>query len=100
MKAALFSVLVTFTSLLWAGGGLSTKYDKWLNEEVVYIISAEERSQFSKLSTDAEREAFTERFWKIRDTDPSTEQNEFKKEHLDRIKYATHICSASPALHP
>jgi len=63
-------------------------YRKWLEEEVVYIISAREKEVFLQLETDRERDLFIEGFWKQRDPDPSTPENEFKKEHYRRIEYA------------
>src|SRR5207302_390855 len=46
---------------------LETPYKKWLNEDVGYIISDEERKAFSRLSTDEERQSFIEQFWLRRD---------------------------------
>lgn len=63
-------------------------YDKWLNEDVVYIITAEERGVFESLSTPEEKEQFIEQFWFRRDPDPRTAENEFKAEHYRRIAYA------------
>jgi GWxTD domain-containing protein len=65
-------------------------YYRWLEEEVVYIISPLEREVFLKLQTDRERDLFIESFWKHRDPNPATEENEFKKEHYRRISYANH----------
>jgi GWxTD domain-containing protein len=67
---------------------LASPYKKWLNEDVSYIISDEERSAFNKLQTDEEREQFIEQFWLRRDPSPDTEENEFKEEHYRRIAYA------------
>jgi GWxTD domain-containing protein len=67
---------------------LETPYQKWLNEEVVWIISDEERAAFTTLTTDDERQQFIEQFWLRRDPTPSTEQNEFKQEHYRRIAWA------------
>ncbi len=67
---------------------LETPYKKWLNEEVVYIISDEERKAFSRLQTDEERQQFIEQFWLRRDPTPDTEENEFREEHYRRIAYA------------
>jgi GWxTD domain-containing protein len=69
---------------------LPPTYRKWLEEEVVYIITPLEREVFLKLQTDRERELFMEAFWKRRDTNPATEENEFKKEHYRRIGHANH----------
>jgi GWxTD domain-containing protein len=63
-------------------------HQKWLEEDVVYIISPREKEVFLQLSNDREREMFIEAFWKARDPDPSTPQNEFKDEHYRRIDYA------------
>jgi GWxTD domain-containing protein len=63
-------------------------YKSWLDEEVVYIVTAEERAVFEKLTTDEEREQFIEQFWFRRDPDPRTPSNEFKEEHYRRIAYA------------
>jgi len=67
---------------------LETPYKKWLNEDVVYIISDEEKAAFKRLATDDERQNFIEAFWQRRDPTPDTEENEFKEEHYRRIEYA------------
>jgi len=67
---------------------LSKTYKKWLDEDVVYIISDEERKAFKQLSNDEERDQFIEAFWQRRDPTPDTEENEFKDEHYRRIEYA------------
>jgi len=63
-------------------------FDKWLNEDVVYILTEEERAVFENLSTVEEKEQFIEQFWFRRDPDPRTAANEFKEEHYRRIAYA------------
>ncbi len=76
---------------------LETPYKKWLNEDVGYIISDEERQAFKRFSTDDERESFIEQFWLRRDPTPDTEENEFKEEHYRRIAYANeHYASGIP----
>ncbi|MFW6159951.1 MAG: GWxTD domain-containing protein [Acidobacteriota bacterium] len=70
---------------------LSERYRKWLEEEVVYIISPVEREVFLKLKTDRERDLFIDAFWKQRDPTPATPDNEFKNEHFRRINYANHF---------
>lgn len=67
---------------------LATPYKKWLEEEVPYIITGEERSAFLQLATNEEREQFIESFWQRRDPTPDTVENEFKEEHYRRIAYA------------
>jgi GWxTD domain-containing protein len=66
---------------------LATPYKKWLEEEVPYIISDEERAAFLQLQTNEEREQFIEAFWQRRDPTPDTVENEFKEEHYRRIAY-------------
>src|SRR5213594_1948546 len=67
---------------------LETPYKKCLNEDVVYIITDEERQAWKRLATDEEREQFIEQFWLRRDPTPDTVENEFKEEHYCRIAYA------------
>ena len=71
-------------------------YRKWLNEDVAYIITDEERAAFKKLQTDEEHEHFIEQFWLRRDPTPGTAENEFKEEHYRRIAYTVaHFTPAS-----
>ena len=51
---------------------LDSQYKKWLNEDVVYIITPEERSAFVHLQTNEEREQFIEQFWQRRNPDPDS----------------------------
>lgn len=67
---------------------LASPYKKWLEDEVGYIITDEERSAFLRLSTNEEREQFIEQFWLLRDPTPDTVENEFKEEHYRRIAYS------------
>jgi GWxTD domain-containing protein len=67
---------------------VQTPYRKWLNEDVAYIITDEERANFKRLESDQELERFIEQFWLRRDPTPGTAENEFKEEHYRRIAYA------------
>jgi GWxTD domain-containing protein len=76
---------------------LSTTYRKWLDEDVRWIITDEERAAFMQLSNDEERDQFIEAFWQRRDPTPDTEENEFKEEHYRRIAYANeHFAAGIP----
>jgi GWxTD domain-containing protein len=76
---------------------LDSQYRKWLDEDVVYIISPEERSAFLHLATNEEREQFIEQFWQRRNPDPDSADNTFKEEHYRRIAYANeHYSSGIP----
>lgn len=67
---------------------LPPQYRKWLQEEVVYIITPKERDVFLQLESDREREIFIEAFWRVRNPNPNSTENAFKKEHYRRIQYA------------
>jgi len=70
------------------GTDAESHFSKWLNEDVVYIITPEERDVFLKLTTDEERERFVEQFWARRDPNPEQPGNEFREEHYRRVQYA------------
>lgn len=63
-------------------------FQKWVDEDVRWIIAPEERDAFSKLQTAEEKEEFIEQFWARRDPTPETLENEFKEEHYRRFAYA------------
>lgn len=67
---------------------LKSVYKNWMEEDVLYIITDEERKAFKALKTDEERDQFIENFWLRRDPDPDTPENEYKEEYHQRIQYA------------
>ena len=76
---------------------LEGPYRTWLNEDVLYIITPEERSAFLQLETNEEREQFIEQFWLRRSSNPDLPDNDFKEEHYRRIAYANeHFASGIP----
>ncbi|HEY0323333.1 MAG TPA: GWxTD domain-containing protein [Pyrinomonadaceae bacterium] len=76
---------------------LKKVYKDWLEKDVSYIITDDERKAFKKLQTDEEREAFIEEFWRRRDPDPDTDENEYREEYYERIAYANeHFTSGIP----
>ena len=76
---------------------LDNAYKQWLNEDVVYIITPEERNAFLQLQTNEEREQFIEQFWLRRSSNPDLPDNDFKEEHYRRIAYANeHFASGIP----
>jgi len=76
---------------------LATPYKKWLDEDVIYIISGAERRAFLQLQTNEEREQFIEQFWQRRNPDPDSTDNPVKEEHYRRIAYANeHFSSGMP----
>src|SRR4030095_7008336 len=76
---------------------LKSAYKRWIDEDVRWIITDEERKIFNSLKTDDEREQFIEGFWYRRDTDPDTDVNEYREEYYQRIAYANeHYTSGVP----
>jgi GWxTD domain-containing protein len=76
---------------------VSGVYKTWLNQDVSWIISDEERAAFKRLSNDEERDQFIEQFWLRRDPTPDTVENEFKEEHYRRMAYANeHYAAGIP----
>ncbi|MFO7979617.1 MAG: GWxTD domain-containing protein [Candidatus Aminicenantes bacterium] len=97
MKGKLLSILLivslSITLSLFSAQvkNLSEEHKKWLEEEVVYIISPAEKDVFLQLETDRERDLFIEEFWRQRDPTPGTQRNELREEHYSRIDFANKI---------
>ena len=93
---------MSFWTFLWIALAMSTaaataderleklppEHRKWLEEETVYIILDQEREVFLALETREEREHFIEAFWRKRDPNRTTPDNELRQEHYRRIEYA------------
>jgi GWxTD domain-containing protein len=76
---------------------LGSVYKTWIEEDVPYIITDEERRAFKALKTDEERDKFIEFFWYRRDPDPDTPENEYKDQYYERKQYANeHFASGVP----
>jgi len=67
---------------------LSEYSKQWLEEVVPYIITSTEVEIFKNLPTEEDRGKFIENFWKKRDPDPNTPDNEYKLDYYRRIAYA------------
>jgi GWxTD domain-containing protein len=79
------------------GKEINVAYKNWINKDVDYIITPDERKAFKLLQTDEERENFIENFWRRRDPNPDTEENEYRDEYYERIAYANeHYASGIP----
>ena len=63
------------------------KYTKWL-KEVEPLITATERGLFGTLTRDYQRDAFIQKFWKVRDPYPRTARNELKVRYSERVDQA------------
>jgi GWxTD domain-containing protein len=96
--SALLALFFLAGEVQGAKSQLPPRYQKWLEEEVVYIISPREKDVFEKLGTDRERDLFIEAFWKHRDPNPASPENEFKTEHFRRLTYANKYLGRSSPL--
>jgi len=67
---------------------LAKNYREWLEQDVVYIITKEERDRFLKLTSDEARDKFINEFWEIRNPNPGSELNTYKEEYYQRIAFA------------
>ena len=70
-------------------------YERWVKDDIAYIITSEERSAYKNLQRDEERKHFIEQFWLRRDPTPGTPENEYKDEHYRRIAYANQKFTSS-----
>ena len=104
MRAKKPAVLLVLLSLAAAGAAaqetparepLSAASRQWLEEVVPYIITSAEKEVFLILKTEKQRGEFIESFWRKRDPDPSTPENEVKLEYYKRIAQANKIFSTS-----
>ncbi len=76
---------------------MDSSYKKWLDQDVRWIITDNERKAFMQLSNSEERDQFIEAFWQRRNPNPDSEDNEFKDEHYRRIEYANeHFPAGKP----
>jgi GWxTD domain-containing protein len=72
-----------------SGPQLPQRYREWLNKEVAYIITSDEKQAFLKLASDEDRDKFIQTFWEIRNPDPGAPTNAYKDEHYRRLAYAS-----------
>ncbi|HEX8472812.1 MAG TPA: GWxTD domain-containing protein [Pyrinomonadaceae bacterium] len=84
----LAAALVLSSVISYGQSNERDKYHKWLNEDVAYIITPDEKQRFLELKTDEEREQYVVAFWQRRDPDADTEENEYRDEHYERVTYA------------
>src|SRR5580692_5891932 len=76
---------------------LKGEYKKWVDEDVRWIITDQELQAFKSLSNDEERDNFIENFWRRRNPNPDSPENEFREENYRRIAYANeHFAAGKP----
>ena len=91
LTVLLIPLLLGFCSKNYNTGQNLTDSEKDFISKVRYIIKKHEKKVFYSLTTEEEREDFIEDFWKKRDPNPSTEENEYKDEYYDLIDQANHL---------
>jgi GWxTD domain-containing protein len=79
---------------------IKREHDKAFNEwlkEVDTLVTSAERDAWDKLKTNEEREQFIGEFWRRRDPDPDTEENEYREAYYERLAYVNeHFASGIP----
>jgi GWxTD domain-containing protein len=89
--ATIFAVLALWTSCrLYNLERKLGPEDRDFVSKVQYIMTGEERKIFLELP-DAEKAKFKEEFWKRRDPDPATEENEYEAEYFKRVDHSGEI---------
>lgn len=95
LSARLICLLVVVVLLFACGSNLAqaaeklpARFREWLEHDVAYIISDNEKKAFLALKSDDERDKFIQEFWEARNPNPGSPINEFKEEHYRRIQYA------------
>ena len=81
----------------WPDPAVKEICKKWLEEDVAWIITGQERADFVKLSTDKQRDEFVVAFWERRNPTPGSSENKFKEQHYRRLAYANTHFAASVA---
>jgi GWxTD domain-containing protein len=87
VSAGVLAIIIALALPAWQPAQ-SDPYRRWLDDEVPYIITVQERAAFQALTTNDERDRFIEQFWLRRDPTPDTVANEYREEHYRRLAYA------------
>ncbi len=87
---ALFSLILCAGSVARADNlkNLPKEYRDWLERDVAYIITNEEKAAFLKLTSNEQRDNFIQQFWEIRNPTPGSPDNAYKDEIYQRIAFA------------
>jgi GWxTD domain-containing protein len=76
------------TTLLKEESALPPLYRQWLEQDVRWIISPEERAAYLRLPDNNERDQFIKQFWERRNPESGSSENKVREEHYRRIAYA------------
>jgi GWxTD domain-containing protein len=91
LRAGLISAGTVVIGLLLALDAQAANLKQWLDEEVTWIISKDEKRAFRELKSDEAHEEFVKDFWRRRDPSPSTQRNEYREEHYRRLVYVNEV---------
>ena len=81
----------------WLDPTVTEEYKRWLNEDVRWIITDDERADFKRLLSDKKRDEFVVAFWDRRNPSPGAARNAYKEEHYRRLAYTnTHFAANVP----
>jgi len=84
---AFFVLVLSFLNFASVFGQEAESWQKWL-EDVEPIITKAEEEVFKSLKTEEDRMRFINAFWRARDPEPRTPQNEYKLDYYKRLSYA------------
>jgi GWxTD domain-containing protein len=62
--------------------------EHWIESPVKYLLTPAQKKEYATFTTNAERAAFVESFWKQLDPTPATEVNELRNEFDRRLAFA------------
>jgi GWxTD domain-containing protein len=65
-----------------------TPSEEWAEGPIRYLLTPQERKDFSRISDPVSRSDFIVAFWKARDPRPETPENEFQEEFQRRVAFA------------
>ena len=88
IRFTLFLLMIgVLAPYIQAAEKLTPPYKRWLDHDVVYLISKDERDAFLHLNTNDERDQFIQHWWDIRNPDPGAPTNAYKDEIYKRLAY-------------
>lgn len=82
------SIALAYRAFRAESGSEPVLGEDWADGPVGFLLSGEERRDFSRLSDTASRSEFVTAFWKARDPRSETPENEFRVEFERRVAFA------------
>jgi GWxTD domain-containing protein len=79
---------VAYAAFLTPAGWTLAPDEKWIETPVRYLLTPAQKKDYAGLTTNTDRAAFIDAFWKQLDPTPATEANEFRRELERRIAFA------------